>query len=77
MFDVRRSSVSFSIKLAAFQASGADRMRIREAEVFFPIRPAVFWPAAVLSPEPLNPEPVNGYASGKFDGDHLPAFSGD
>jgi hypothetical protein len=52
-------------------------MRIREAEVFFPIRPAVFWPAAVLSPEPLNPEPVNGYASGKFNGNHLAAFPGD
>jgi hypothetical protein len=39
------------------------------------LRRAFFWPAAVLNPEPLNPEPVNDL--GKFNGDHLPAFSGD
>jgi hypothetical protein len=33
MFDVRRSSVSFSIRLAAFQASGGARMKLNESNV--------------------------------------------
>ena len=43
MFDVRRSSVSFSIRLAAFQASGAARVKLRQnGTVSFLIRLADF-----------------------------------
>ena len=66
--------VSLLIRLAIFQASGGARMKLRQnGIVSFSIKLAAF--QAGGRAEPLNLEPLN--ALWQFNGNHLPAFSGD
>jgi hypothetical protein len=68
MFDVRRSSVSFPIKLAAVQASGGARMKL---QFLFRFDRPFFWPAAGLKRRHLKPNFRNQKGSDFRKSDHL------
>jgi hypothetical protein len=48
-FRNRAPKVFFSIRLAAFKASGGAHMKLSKTKVSFSIKLAVFWPAAGLN----------------------------